>query len=82
MTDPRNRATAMHFAGHISILKNGWRTLINSPTRGGTPVCSTRSVNALWTFDCRDTTCKRCLHLLAEHDRTAAEATEKGSAER
>lgn len=70
--DPRNRATRVHYAGHINILSKGVRTLINHPTRGGTPVCGTTSPLASFVLSREEVTCKRCLHLIAEHDRTAA----------
>lgn len=76
--DKRNRASKMHYAGHINILHKGVRTLINHPTRGGTPVCSTTSPNASWVMDRTEVTCKRCQVLLALHDQTAAhEKTEE-----
>src|SRR5690349_15295664 len=59
----------IHFAGHISILKNGVRTLINRPDRGGTPVCSTMGLrNQSWVLSRDEVTCKRCLRLLRLHD--------------
>jgi hypothetical protein len=73
--DPRNRATKMHFAGHVRIVTRNHSITINHPTRCGFPVCGTTSPNMSWVVRRDDAehpiTCKRCLHLISEHDRTA-----------
>jgi hypothetical protein len=66
------RGYAVHYAGHINILHKGTRTLINHPTRGGTPVCGTTSPRASYVLERKEVTCKRCLSLIAKHDQTAA----------
>lgn len=66
------RGYAVHYAGHINILDKGVRTLINHPTRGGTPVCGTPSPRASYVLSREDVTCKRCLRLIAMHDQTRA----------
>lgn len=65
------RGTAMHYAGHINILHKGVRTLINHPTRGGTPVCGNTSPRASYVLSREEVTCKRCLALIAKHDAAA-----------
>jgi hypothetical protein len=69
----RKYSLVMHFAGHIKIRKGNTLTLINE-TRGGLPVCTmSPSTQASWTFERPSVTCKRCLRMLQEHDRTAEE---------
>ena len=58
----------MHFAGRIEIVEKGVRTIIDP----GLPVCGARSANASWVLSRDGVDCKRCLALLAKHDRTAA----------
>lgn len=66
-----------HYAGHVRIVRGRTVTTINHPARGGTPVCGNTSPNASWVVSRKSAmnpiTCKRCLRLLAEHDRAAGE---------
>ena len=68
--------SAMHFAGSLEIRKDKMLTLVCA----GWPVCMSgyRADNAECTFERAHVTCKRCIKMLAEHDRTAAENASKG----
>lgn len=69
MADKRDRRTAVHYGGALRILSRGVVTLISA----GAPACQTRATaNALHSLRREDVTCRRCLGLLGQHDRTAA----------
>ena len=72
MRDKRNRAVVVHYAGGLKIRKGKRLTLINS-VLGGWPACASNGTTLNLSWERQDITCKRCLSLIAQHDRTAAE---------
>ena len=67
MKDERDRRSATHYAGDLYIRKGPKYTMILTGTRG-IAVCFTPDAHV--SVQRQDVTCKRCLVLIAKHDRT------------